>query len=65
MIGELAALGAALTWAIAPLLYRKALTGTSPISANIVRNVTNAVVLLHAENKLKKKVQVKRVGESI
>lgn len=32
MIGELAALGAALTWAIAPLLYRKALTGTQPIS---------------------------------
>jgi drug/metabolite transporter (DMT)-like permease len=45
MIGELAALTAALSWAIAPILYRKALTGTKPVSANIVRSVTNAVVL--------------------
>lgn len=46
MIGELAALGAALSWAIAPLLYRKALSNTKPISANIVRCATNAAVLL-------------------
>ncbi len=45
MIGELAALGAALSWAIAPILYRKALAGTKPVSANIVRSVTNAGVL--------------------
>ena len=46
MIGELAALGAAVSWAAAPILYRKALSKTSPISANIVRCVSNAVVLL-------------------
>src|SRR3972149_144214 len=46
MIGELAALGAAVSWAVAPILYRKALSKTSPISANIVRCVSNAVVLL-------------------
>jgi len=46
MIGELAALGAALSWAIAPLLYRKALSSTKPVSANIVRSVTNGAVLL-------------------
>ncbi len=46
MIGELAALGAALSWAIAPLLYRKALEGTKPVSANIIRSVTNAAVLV-------------------
>jgi drug/metabolite transporter, DME family len=46
MIGELAALGAAISWAIAPLLYRKALTNTNPISANIVRCLTNGFVLV-------------------
>ena len=46
MIGELAALGAAISWAIAPLLYRKALQNTKPLSANIVRCVTNAAVLV-------------------
>ncbi|MGD6853017.1 MAG: DMT family transporter [Candidatus Bathyarchaeia archaeon] len=46
MIGELAALGAAITWAIAPLLYRKALTNAKPISANITRLATNAAVLI-------------------
>jgi drug/metabolite transporter (DMT)-like permease len=46
MIGELAALGAALSWAIAPILYRKALQTTKPLSANIVRCTTNAAVLL-------------------
>jgi drug/metabolite transporter (DMT)-like permease len=48
MIGELAALGAALSWAIAPILYRKALVNTKPISANIVRCATNAGVLVAA-----------------
>ena len=46
MIGELAALGASLSWAIAPILYRKALVNTKPISANIVRCATNAGVLV-------------------
>ncbi len=45
MIGELAALGAAISWAIAPILYRQALTNIKPISANIVRCATNAGVL--------------------
>jgi len=46
MIGELFALGAALSWAVAPILYRKALLNTKPISANIVRCATNAGVLV-------------------
>jgi DME family drug/metabolite transporter len=46
MIGEFAALGAAVTWAVAPILYKKALSGVSPVSANIVRCASNAVVLL-------------------
>jgi drug/metabolite transporter (DMT)-like permease len=45
MIGELAALAAALCWAFAPILYRKALLSTQPVSANIVRCATNAMVL--------------------
>lgn len=46
MIGELAALGAAISWAVAPILYRKALANTKPLTANIVRCATNAVVML-------------------
>jgi DME family drug/metabolite transporter len=46
MIGEFAALGAAISWAVAPILYRKALSKTKPVSANIVRSVSNAAVLL-------------------
>jgi drug/metabolite transporter (DMT)-like permease len=46
MIGEFAALGAAISWAVAPILYRKALLKTTPVSANIVRCVSNASVLL-------------------
>jgi drug/metabolite transporter (DMT)-like permease len=46
MIGELAALGASISWAIAPILYRKALLNTKPISANIVRCATNAGFLV-------------------
>jgi DME family drug/metabolite transporter len=46
MIGEFAALGAAISWAVAPILYKKALADASPISANIVRCVTNAAVLV-------------------
>ena len=46
MIGEFAALGAAVTWAVAPILYKKALSGVSPVSANIVRCASNAAVLV-------------------
>ncbi len=45
MIGELAALGAAISWAVAPTLYKKALLNTNPISANIVRCGSNVAVL--------------------
>jgi DME family drug/metabolite transporter len=47
MIGELAALGAAVSWTASALLYGKALQQTKPIPANIVRlSCTSAVLLL-------------------
>lgn len=46
MIGEFAALGAAISWAVAPIMYKKALAGVSPFSANIMRCATNAAVLV-------------------
>jgi drug/metabolite transporter (DMT)-like permease len=46
VIGEFAALGAAVCWAIAPILYRKAMSNASPVSANIIRLVSNAVVMV-------------------
>lgn len=47
VIGELAALGAAISWTASAVLYRKALTQTKPISANIVRLAcTDAILLL-------------------
>jgi len=46
MLGEIAALGAAVSWAVAPILYRKALSSVSPVSANIVRCASNAGVLV-------------------
>jgi DME family drug/metabolite transporter len=47
MIGELAALGAAISWTISAMLYGKALQQTKPISANIVRlSFTSAVLLI-------------------
>ncbi|MEM2099168.1 MAG: DMT family transporter [Candidatus Bathyarchaeia archaeon] len=45
VFGELAALGAAVSWAVAPILYRYALVKLNPISANIVRCASNAVIL--------------------
>jgi DME family drug/metabolite transporter len=45
IIGEFAALGAAIPWAVAPIMYKKALTGVSPVSANIVRCASNAAFL--------------------
>jgi drug/metabolite transporter, DME family len=46
LIGELAAVGAAFCWAVAPLFYRQALFKAKPMAANIVRCSTNAVVML-------------------
>jgi DME family drug/metabolite transporter len=46
MIGELAALGAAISWTASAVLYKKALTETKPISANVVRLVCTSVILL-------------------
>jgi len=46
MIGEFAALGAAVSWTISALLYKKALSETKPVSANIVRLTLTSVVLL-------------------
>jgi DME family drug/metabolite transporter len=46
MIGEFAALGAAVSWTVSALLYRKALSETKPISANIVRLMLTSAVLL-------------------
>jgi drug/metabolite transporter, DME family len=46
MIGELAALGAALSWTVSALLYKKALERTKPVSANIIRLSCTSGVLL-------------------
>jgi len=46
ILGELAALGAALCWAVSPILYRQALFKTKPLSANIVRCATNAAIMV-------------------
>jgi DME family drug/metabolite transporter len=46
MIGELAALGAAISWTVSAVLYKKALLQAKPVSANIVRLACTATVLL-------------------
>ena len=46
MIGELAALGAALSWTVSALLYKKALEKVNPVSANIIRLSCTSGVLL-------------------
>ena len=46
MIGEFAALGAAISWTVSALLYGKALSETKPVSANIVRLTLTSAVLL-------------------
>lgn len=46
MLGELAALGAALSWTVSAALYTKALVSTKPISANIVRLAFTSVTLI-------------------
>jgi drug/metabolite transporter (DMT)-like permease len=46
MIGELAALGAALCWTVSAVLYKEALSRTKPIPANVVRCVCTTMVLV-------------------
>jgi DME family drug/metabolite transporter len=46
MIGELAALGAALSWTFSAVLYKEALLKTKPISANIVRLTCTSAILI-------------------
>jgi len=47
MIGELAALGAAISWTVSALFYRKAFKEASPVSANIIRlTLTGSILLL-------------------
>ena len=46
MIGELAALGAAICWTVSAILYKEALLKTKPVSANIVRLVCTSIILV-------------------
>lgn len=46
MIGEFAALGAALCWTVSAVLYKEALSRTKPIPANVVRCVCTTMVLV-------------------
>ena len=45
-MGELSALGAAISWTVSAVLYKKALMQAKPVSANIVRLTCTAAVLL-------------------
>jgi len=46
MIGELAALGAALTWTASAVLYKEALSKARPVPANVVRLLCTSMILL-------------------
>lgn len=46
MIGEFAALGAALCWTFSAVFYRRALTSTPPVQANTVRCLGTSLVLV-------------------
>ncbi len=46
MIGELAALGAAICWTISAMMYKEALLKAKPVSANIVRLVCTSIILV-------------------
>jgi DME family drug/metabolite transporter len=46
MIGELAALGAALCWTVSAALYKVALSDAKPVSANIARCISTTVFLI-------------------
>lgn len=46
MLGELAALVGAACWAVAPIIYKRAMSNTSPIAANTMRSVSTTVVMI-------------------
>ncbi len=46
MIGELAALGAAVCWTVSAILYKEALAEVKPLAANTVRCVGTSVLLI-------------------
>jgi len=46
MIGELAALGAAICWTVSAILYKEGLRSLKPISANILRLTSTSILLL-------------------
>lgn len=46
MIGEFAALGAAVCWTVSSVLYKEALLRVKPVSANIVRCVCTGLILV-------------------
>jgi DME family drug/metabolite transporter len=46
MLGELAALGTAISWTVSAVLYRRALSSTKPLQANIVRLGCTSLVLM-------------------
>jgi DME family drug/metabolite transporter len=46
MIGELAALGAALTWTASAVLYKEALSKARPVPVNVVRLLCTSMILL-------------------
>jgi DME family drug/metabolite transporter len=46
LLGELAALGAAICWTVSAIIYKEALFKTKPISANIVRLVCTSIILV-------------------
>ncbi len=46
MLGELAALGTAITWTVSAVLYRRALADTKPLQANIVRLSCTSLLLV-------------------
>jgi DME family drug/metabolite transporter len=46
LIGELAALGAAITWTFSSVFYRKALSVANPFQANLIRFTSVSIVLV-------------------
>lgn len=46
MLGEIAALGAAVCWALSAALYKVALSDTNPVSANISRCISTTIFLV-------------------
>lgn len=46
MIGEIAALGAAISWTVSAVLYKEALLKTKPVPANITRLTCTSIILL-------------------